>query len=231
MIRANRFARIALRIALVTKAPPTPLLHLKNPRILTKSAATRVARQGVPAHVCNYVRSEHPGRTVWRDADNAVQVSLSVEVHYLLIGGGLNAIVMQQFKYRAAIEQDFASKTLDNIGKHLGTQRLVGIVALPSVNDFLASLPPTPFTIPHLHRKIKQEGPQKRGVLWVSSSFCDLGKFSRNFPAIFPGDLVKSEKHRAREPRNLTYELSHESAHENAHGSVHEDAQRNAHES
>ena len=30
------------------------LLHLKNPRILRKSAATRVARQGVPAHVCNY---------------------------------------------------------------------------------------------------------------------------------------------------------------------------------
>ena len=34
----------------------TLLLHLKNPRILRKSAATRVARQGVPAHVCNYVR-------------------------------------------------------------------------------------------------------------------------------------------------------------------------------
>ena len=30
------------------------LLHLKNPRILRKSAATRVARQGFPAHVCNY---------------------------------------------------------------------------------------------------------------------------------------------------------------------------------
>ena len=30
------------------------LLHLKNPRILRKSGATRVARQGVPAHVCNY---------------------------------------------------------------------------------------------------------------------------------------------------------------------------------
>ena len=30
------------------------LLHLKKPRILRKSAATRVARQGVPAHVCNY---------------------------------------------------------------------------------------------------------------------------------------------------------------------------------
>ena len=38
-----------------------PLLHLKNPRILRKSAAsrvaTRVARRGVPAHVCNYARS------------------------------------------------------------------------------------------------------------------------------------------------------------------------------
>ena len=33
------------------------LLHLKNPRILRKFAATRVARQGVPAHVCNYVDS------------------------------------------------------------------------------------------------------------------------------------------------------------------------------
>ena len=32
-----------------------------------------------------------------------------------------------------------------------------------------------------------------------------------------------SDKHRARELRNLTHELSHESAHENAHGSVHED--------
>ena len=32
----------------------TPLLHLKKPRILRKSVATRVARQGVPAHVCNY---------------------------------------------------------------------------------------------------------------------------------------------------------------------------------
>ena len=32
-----------------------PLLHLKNPRVLRKSAATRVARQGVPAHVCNYI--------------------------------------------------------------------------------------------------------------------------------------------------------------------------------
>ena len=31
------------------------LLHLENPRILRKFAATRVARQGVPAHVCNYV--------------------------------------------------------------------------------------------------------------------------------------------------------------------------------
>ena len=31
-----------------------PLLHLKHPRILRKSAATRVARQGVPAHVCDY---------------------------------------------------------------------------------------------------------------------------------------------------------------------------------
>ena len=30
------------------------LLHLKSPRHLRKSAATRVARQGVPAHVCNY---------------------------------------------------------------------------------------------------------------------------------------------------------------------------------
>ena len=34
------------------------LLHLENPRILRKSAATRVVRQGVPAHVCNY---EPPG--------------------------------------------------------------------------------------------------------------------------------------------------------------------------
>ena len=35
------------------------LLHLKKPRILRKSAAKRVARQGVPAHVCNYdLRSE-----------------------------------------------------------------------------------------------------------------------------------------------------------------------------
>ena len=32
-----------------------PLIHLKNPRILRKSAATRVARQGVSTHVCNYV--------------------------------------------------------------------------------------------------------------------------------------------------------------------------------
>ena len=39
-----------------------------------------------------------------------------------------------------------------------------------------------------------------------------------------------SDKHRAREPRNLTHELSHESAHENAHGSVHEDVHGNAHE-
>ena len=30
------------------------LLHLKNPRTLREFAATRVARQGVPAHVCNY---------------------------------------------------------------------------------------------------------------------------------------------------------------------------------
>ena len=30
------------------------LLHLKNPRILRKSAATSVARQGVPEHVRNY---------------------------------------------------------------------------------------------------------------------------------------------------------------------------------
>ena len=30
------------------------LLHLKSPRILRKSAAARVARQGVPAHVSNY---------------------------------------------------------------------------------------------------------------------------------------------------------------------------------
>ena len=39
-----------------------------------------------------------------------------------------------------------------------------------------------------------------------------------------------SEKHRAREPRNLTHKLSHESAHENAHGSVHEDVHGNARE-
>ena len=39
-----------------------------------------------------------------------------------------------------------------------------------------------------------------------------------------------SDKHRAREPRNLTHELSHESAHESAHGSVHEDVHGNAHE-
>ena len=39
-----------------------------------------------------------------------------------------------------------------------------------------------------------------------------------------------SEKHRAREPRNLTHEVSHGSAHENAHGSVHEDVHGNAHE-
>ena len=39
-----------------------------------------------------------------------------------------------------------------------------------------------------------------------------------------------SEKHRAREPRNLTHELSRESARENAHGSVHEDVHGNAHE-
>ena len=31
-----------------------PLLHLKKPRILRRSAATRVARQGVPANLCNY---------------------------------------------------------------------------------------------------------------------------------------------------------------------------------
>ena len=31
-------------------------VHLKSPRILRKSVATRVVRHGVPAHVCNYVR-------------------------------------------------------------------------------------------------------------------------------------------------------------------------------
>ena len=31
-----------------------PLLHLKSSRILNKSVAARVARQGFPAHVCNY---------------------------------------------------------------------------------------------------------------------------------------------------------------------------------
>ena len=36
------------------------LLHPKKPRILRKSAATRVARQGVPAHVCNYGSSGCP---------------------------------------------------------------------------------------------------------------------------------------------------------------------------
>ena len=41
----------------------------------------------------------------------------------------------------------------------------------------------------------------------------------------------ESEKHRAREPRNLTHELSHESAHDNVHGSVHEDAHETPHES
>ena len=41
---------------------------------------------------------------------------------------------------------------------------------------------------------------------------------------------LKSEKHRAREPRNLTHELPHESAHENAHESVHEDVHGKAHE-
>ena len=41
---------------------------------------------------------------------------------------------------------------------------------------------------------------------------------------------VLSDKHRAREPRSFTHELSHESAHENADGSVHEDVHRNAHE-
>ena len=41
--------------------------------------------------------------------------------------------------------------------------------------------------------------------------------------------LQKSDKHRAREPRNLTHELSHESAHENAHESVHEDVHGNVH--
>ena len=40
-----------------------------------------------------------------------------------------------------------------------------------------------------------------------------------------------SEKRRAREPRNLTHELSHESALENAHGSVHEDIHGNTRES
>ena len=39
-----------------------------------------------------------------------------------------------------------------------------------------------------------------------------------------------SGKHRAREPRSSTHELSHENAHENAHGSVHEDVHGNAHE-
>ena len=38
-----------------------PLLHLKNPRILRKSAATRVARQGVHAHVCNYASMDQNG--------------------------------------------------------------------------------------------------------------------------------------------------------------------------
>ena len=58
---------------------------------------------------------------------------------------------------------------------------------------------------------------------------------SRNFPVIlleFPRELPKrpqkSEKHRARELRNLTQELSHESTHKNAHGSVHEDVHVNA---
>ena len=41
-----------------------PLLHLKNPRILRKSAATRVARQGsVLAHVCNHGRDSASEKT------------------------------------------------------------------------------------------------------------------------------------------------------------------------
>ena len=46
-----------------------------------------------------------------------------------------------------------------------------------------------------------------------------------------PPPALKSEEHRARELRNVTYELSHESAHEDAHGSVHEDVHRNGHKS
>ena len=37
----------------------TLLLRLKNARTLRKSAATRVARQGVPAHVCNYAAGRY----------------------------------------------------------------------------------------------------------------------------------------------------------------------------
>ena len=51
-----------------------------------------------------------------------------------------------------------------------------------------------------------------------------------DFSNVILSFLQKSDKHRAREPRHVTHELSHESAHENAHRSVHEHVHGNAHE-
>ena len=58
-------------------------------------------------------------------------------------------------------------------------------------------------------------------VLVVSSAKKDQPPFLNN--------PLPSEKHRARELRNLTHELSHENAHENE-GSAHEHVRENAQE-
>ena len=62
-----------------------PLLHRKNLRILRKSAAARVARQGVPAHVCNYALR------LWvaSDAFLATEARISISRVSWLIGIGM----------------------------------------------------------------------------------------------------------------------------------------------
>ena len=75
-----------------------------------------------------------------------------------------------------------------------------------------------------------RHGPLEKSLTEVHERVILPKSQAPNFEASEPGKMQfqtpshpilvapSTDKHRAREPRNLTHKLSHESAHENAHG-------------